>query len=78
MMIFCFSASTMQRQHNLEPVALEGTPSATLKGWLSGRPWLSYDFIFLAGNAGMVVEIRHYLRNCCVSGGTIKAQGFWR
>ena len=62
----------------LEPVALEGTPSATLKGWLSGRPWLSYDFIFLAGNAGMVVEIRHYLRNCGVSGGTIKAQGFWR
>jgi NADPH-dependent ferric siderophore reductase len=62
----------------LEPVALEGTPSATLKGWPSGRPWLSYYFIFLAGNAEMVIDIRHFLRSGHVSGSTIKAQGFWR
>jgi NADPH-dependent ferric siderophore reductase len=61
----------------LEPVGLSKTSSAMLKGWLSGRSLLIYDFVFLAGSTEMVVDIRDYLRSCGVAGSIIKAHGFW-
>jgi NADPH-dependent ferric siderophore reductase len=63
----------------VEAVAkVPGKDSEALLQWLAGRHFGSNTVFYLAGHIPLVLGLRQWLKGQGLSGGQIKAQGFWK